>query len=81
MSNINRPILWCAQPGIVTGETTKRGKAFLSVHLDSGRDLKVAFDAVSFSDVDTFSQPTGVVTFTARDRDYYGTQRNMFARR
>lgn len=67
MSNINRPIIWNAEKGIVTGETEKRGRILLTVTLASGREIKVALASVEFADVPRFAPPA---TFSELAADY-----------
>lgn len=87
MTNINRPILWNTLAGIVTAETTKRGKTLLTVSLFTGNKMNKAGStivvspaAIEFTDEERFTAPTGVVTFGKRDRDYYGDRARMFSR-
>ena len=86
MTSINRPILWSTLTGTVTAETTKRGKTLLTITLTSGNKLNKAGSmvvvspaAIEFTDVERFTKPAPI-SFTKRDKDYYGDRARMFSR-
>lgn len=73
MSNINRPVIWNAQRGIVIAEAAgRRGKVLLTVKMETGRDagreIKVDAATVEFADEERFAPPTGYIVI---DRSLY----------
>ena len=77
MTNINRPIIWNAKAGTVTAEAVKRGHTMLTVTLADGSMILCRETAVEYADVERFAPATNRVTFTRRDRDYYGDTYRM----
>jgi hypothetical protein len=69
MTNINRPVLFSCERGIVIAEAAgSRGKTLCTIRLASGREIRQDLRRVEFRDVPVFSEPTGVVVFDAELR-------------
>lgn len=67
MSNINRPVIYAAEKGIVIAECSgKRGKVLTTIKLASGREIKVS-GRFEFADVERFADP---VAFSELVKDY-----------
>ena len=64
---IGRPVIWSAQRGEVVGQSEKRGKAFLTVRLASGREILIAAKGADFADVPRFAP---AATFAELAADY-----------
>ena len=67
MNSINRPIIYSATLGVVTGEKTNaRSKTLLTLALEGGRTIKVDARHVEFRDVERFSRPVSFAEATRR---------------
>ena len=77
MTSINRPVIWNAKAGTVTGETVKRGNVMLTVKLADGSTIICRETALEYDDVEKYTPATNHVSFSRRDRDYYGDTYRM----